>query len=59
MKTAITILIVLNGDNKTLEIILDSLENNIPVLLIRETKGVADLLASLIDKYNEQPYEGK
>jgi hypothetical protein len=59
MKTAISILIVLNGDNKTLEIILDSLENNIPVLLIRETKGVADLLASLIDKYNEQPYEGK
>ena len=56
---AISIVIVLNGDNKTLETIIDSLENNIPVLLIRETRGASDLLANVIEQHNGLSFEGK
>ena len=46
------ITIVLNGDKSVIETILSSVESGIPVLLIRESKGAADLLANLIDKFS-------
>jgi hypothetical protein len=49
----------LNGSQTVIKSVLNSLENGIPVLLIRESKGVADLLAHLIDKYNELSFEEK
>ncbi len=35
------------------------MENNICVLLIRESKGAADLLSNIIDKLNELKFEEK
>jgi hypothetical protein len=45
------ITIVLNGDKSVLKTVLSSVESGIPVLLIRESRGAADLLANLIDKF--------
>jgi hypothetical protein len=52
-------LLVINGNEQTLETILESMENNISVLLIRESKGAADLLSNIIDKLNELKFEEK
>ena len=51
--------IIINGNEQTLETILESMENNISVLLIRESKGAADLLSNIIDKLNELKFEEK
>jgi hypothetical protein len=51
--------IIINGNEQTLETILESMENNICVLLIRESKGAADLLSNIIDKLNELKFEEK
>ena len=53
------ITIVLNGDKSVIKTILSSVESGIPVLLIRESKGAADLLANLIDKFKELLFEEK
>jgi len=45
--------IIINGNEQTLETIL------ICVLLIRESKGAADLLSNIIDKLNELKFEEK
>ena len=51
--------IIINGNEQTLETILESMENKISVLLIRESKGAADLLSNIIDKLNELKFEEK
>lgn len=51
--------IIINGNEQTLETILESMENKISVLLIRESKGAADLLSNIIDKLNELKFEQK
>jgi len=38
---------------------LESIENNIGVLLIRESGGAADLLSNIIDKFNELNFDEK
>lgn len=52
-------MLVINGNEQTLETILESMENKISVLLIRESKGAADLLSNIIDKLNELKFEQK
>ena len=51
--------IIINGNEQTLETILESMENKISVLLIRESRGAADLLSNIIDKFNELKFEEK
>jgi len=53
------ITIVLNGDKSVLKTVLSSVESGIPVLLIRESRGAADLLANLIDKFKDLSFEEK
>ena len=52
-------MLVINGNEQTLETILESMKNKISVLLIRESRGAADLLSNIIDKFNELKFEEK
>ena len=52
-------MLVINGNEQTLETILESMKNKISVLLIRESRGAADLLSYIIDKLNELKFEEK
>jgi hypothetical protein len=52
-------LIVINGDSKILETILESMRINMGVLLIRESRGAADLLSNIIFKFNQLKFNKK
>jgi len=51
--------IILNGKTEALKTIIFSLNNNIPVLLIRETNGAADLVSNIIDEFNKLSFDEK
>ena len=52
-------MIAMNGATDIIESTLFSLQNKVPTILIRDSRGATDLLANIIDKYNELSLDDK